>query len=125
MESLVLKRIHALGCSSEDSSLLARTQRFRANDRISLVNLNRTYLTYRTHRLFMTYKLLLVTILAAWPTALIAQNQSAAAPQSKLVQFQMAILKHGPKWSASPDPASSVRQQHVAYAQSLLKSGKA
>jgi uncharacterized protein YciI len=73
----------------------------------------------------MTKALYLLIILAAWPTTLIAQNQPAATPESKLIQFQMAILKRGPKWSASPDNASTIHKQHVDYVQSLLSSGKA
>ena len=74
----------------------------------------------------MTKTLLLLIILSAWPATLTAQGQQApATPESKLVQFQMAILKRGPKWSASPDNASTVRKQHIEYAQSLLNSGKA
>jgi uncharacterized protein YciI len=73
----------------------------------------------------MMKTLFLLTVLAAWPTSLIAQNQQGATPESKLIQFQMAILKRGPKWSASPDNASVVHKQHVDYVQSLLSSGKA
>ena len=73
----------------------------------------------------MNKALIFLIILAAWPTTLIAQNQQPATPESKLIQFQMAILKRGPKWSASPDNSSTVHKQHVDYAQSLLSSGKA
>jgi uncharacterized protein YciI len=45
-----------------------------------------------------------------------------AEPQFKLIEFQMALLKRGPKWSATP---GALEQQHIAYAQSLLESGKA
>lgn len=46
-------------------------------------------------------------------------------PQSKLIQFQMALLKRGrkpmpPNWQNSP-----LRRRHVAYLQGLLTSGKA
>ena len=46
-------------------------------------------------------------------------------PQSKLIQFQMALLKRGAKpmprnWQGSP-----LRRRHVAYLQSLMTSGKA
>ena len=71
----------------------------------------------------MSKKLFFLIILAVWPTALMAQNQKAPAPESKLVQFQMAILKRGPKWSANP--AEDIHKRHVDYAQSLLNSGKA
>ena len=68
-------------------------------------------------------KALFFLIIALWPTSLIAQNQQPTTPESKLIQFQMAILKRGPKWSGAPD--SALRKQHVDYAQSLLSSGKA
>jgi uncharacterized protein YciI len=46
-------------------------------------------------------------------------------PASKLIEFQMALLKRGPKplprnWQVSP-----LRRQHIAYLGSLLTSGKA
>jgi uncharacterized protein YciI len=72
----------------------------------------------------MTKPLFLLIIIAASPI-LIPQNQQPAASESKLVQFQMVILKRGPKWSASPDTASAVHKQHVDYVQSLLSSGRA
>lgn len=45
-------------------------------------------------------------------------------PQNKLIEFQMALLKRGPKamprnWQGSP-----LRQQHLAYMRSLLEDGK-
>ena len=74
----------------------------------------------------MTKTLFLLIILASCSSTLVAQNQRApATPESKLVQFQMAILKRGPKWSSSPDAASAVHKQHVDYVQSLLSSGRA
>ena len=47
-------------------------------------------------------------------------------PAHKLVEFQMALLKHGPKWSA-PENAETNRlhEEHVKYVLSLLDSGKA
>ena len=68
-------------------------------------------------------KTLFLIIFAVCPTTLIAQNQQPATPESKLIQFQMAILKRGPKSSVPPDNA--LHKKHVDYAQSLLSSGKA
>src|SRR5690242_14958938 len=53
-----------------------------------------------------------------------AAQQQPQAPQHKLVQFQMALLKHGAKplpegWESSP-----LRKEHIAYVQSLLANGK-
>src|ERR1700752_163486 len=54
-----------------------------------------------------------------------AQEQKAE-PESKLIQFQMALLKHGPKWSPPPHPEMpDVHTKHLAYVQTLLESNKA
>lgn len=52
--------------------------------------------------------------------------------QHKLVQFHIALLKKGPKWTdkltnfeTSTDEMDRVHRQHLAYAPSLLESGKA
>ena len=66
---------------------------------------------------------LLCIALAMMPQRLLAQQNNA--PQSKLIQFQMAILKRGPNWSAVGNSKSDVHSRHVAYVQSLLESGKA
>ena len=43
-----------------------------------------------------------------------------------MVQFQMALLKSGPKWSATKeDERNAILKQHLAYVLSLLDSGKA
>jgi len=73
----------------------------------------------------MIKKLLVLVFLSLLPTALMAQSQQAATPESKLIQFQMAILKRGPNWSANPDKHSAIHKQHVDYVVSLLNSGKA
>ena len=53
-------------------------------------------------------------------------DQSKPAPQFKLVEFHMALLKRGPNWSSSATQDTQLlQQQHVAYVQSLLESGKA
>ncbi len=44
----------------------------------------------------------------------------------KLVQFQMAIMKKGPKWNTTKaDDRNAIMQQHLANVLSLLDSGKA
>jgi len=51
--------------------------------------------------------------------------QTPTAPESKLIQFHMAILKRGPNWSPNPGKdAAAMQKQHVEYVQSLLSSGK-
>lgn len=56
-------------------------------------------------------------------SAALAQNKQDA-PEFKLVQFHMALLKRGPKWSAAGLP-QELRSAHVANVISLLESGKA
>src|SRR5215217_6707055 len=47
-------------------------------------------------------------------------------PAHKLVEFHMALLKHGPKWTAAESPETKrLHQEHVNYVMSLLESGKA
>ena len=80
-------------------------------------------------------KTLIVLILVAFSflsTAIFASaqqrpdDQSKPAPQFKLVEFHMALLKRGPNFSSATTPeAQLLQQQHVAYVQSLLESGKA
>lgn len=55
-----------------------------------------------------------------------AQTTPKAEPQPKMVEFHMALLKHGPKWTAAESPETTrMHQQHVMYVMSLLNSGKA
>jgi len=47
-------------------------------------------------------------------------------PKSKLVQFQMALLKKGPKWTGAQSPETrKILHQHLVNVLSLLDSGKA
>lgn len=67
---------------------------------------------------------LIVTLLllAAAPLVL---SQQQPEPGHKLIEFHMALLKHGPKWTASDDAATKqLLQEHVNYVVSLLDSGK-
>ena len=53
-------------------------------------------------------------------------DQPKPAPQFKLVEFHMALLKRGPNFSSATTPdAQLLQQQHISYVQSLLASGKA
>ena len=73
-----------------------------------------------------TFLLILLTFCPVTAFSQVQQNQQAASPESKLIEFQMAILKRGPKWSPNPGKdAPAIQQQHVDYVQSLLKSGQA
>ena len=52
--------------------------------------------------------------------------QEKKEPQSKLVQFQMAILKKGPKWTSPQAPETQkILHQHLINVLALLDSGKA
>jgi uncharacterized protein YciI len=52
--------------------------------------------------------------------------QQKTEPEHKLIQFYMAILKKGPKWTATrTKETEQMRQAHMEHALSLLESGKA
>ena len=72
--------------------------------------------------------LISVVLLAAsaLPSFAQTQNQQAADPASKLIQFQMALIKPGPKLRApTGGEMPPVVKEHVTYAKSLIMSGKA
>jgi len=63
----------------------------------------------------------LILLLAISPAVLSQQD-----PAHKLVEFHMALLKHGPKWTAAENEETKrLHQEHVNYVLSLLESGKA
>lgn len=67
--------------------------------------------------------LTIVCSLIATPLT-VAQQKSE--PQFKLVQFYMALIKKGPKWTAAKTKETEqLHERHFAYATSLLESGKA
>ena len=52
--------------------------------------------------------------------------QEKKAPPSKLVQFQMALLRKGPKWTEAQTPESQkILHQHLVNVLTMLDSGKA
>jgi uncharacterized protein YciI len=54
-----------------------------------------------------------------------AETKKAESPQSKLMQFQMALLKRGPKWSPEPSrERAEMRQRHLAHLRSMLEANK-
>ena len=58
--------------------------------------------------------------------ALLVLAQEKKAPPSKLVQFQMALLKRGPKWTGAQTPETQhILHQHLVNVLALLDSGKA
>ena len=73
----------------------------------------------------LLYTIITLVLLAA-PAFAQTQQQQPVSPESKLIQFQMAILKRGPKWTPNPgNDVPAVQKQHVEYVQSLLASNKA
>ena len=52
--------------------------------------------------------------------------QQKEEPKSKLVQFQMALLKKGPKWPATMTPETQqILHQHLVNVLAMLDAGKA
>ena len=71
------------------------------------------------------FPIALLIAVASVVSPLFAQTQHQQTPESKLIEFHMALLKRGPKWPADASTTPPVMQEHVAYAQTLLESGKA
>lgn len=75
------------------------------------------------------YRTLIGIVLLIVTSSLVSSQQKthpkpAAAP--KLVEFHMALLNRGPKWTAAENAGTArLHQQHVNYMSSLLESGKA
>lgn len=56
----------------------------------------------------------------------VARAQEKKEPQFKLIQFQMALLKRGPKWTGESNAQTKqLETEQRAYALSLIESGKA
>jgi uncharacterized protein YciI len=72
-------------------------------------------------------KLLTITAIAILVFTLpLARAQDKKEPQFKLVQFQMALLKRGPKWTGDSNARTKkLETEQRAYANSLIESGKA
>ena len=68
-----------------------------------------------------------VLLVVAAPSILSQEKQEPKkGPEHKMVQFHMALLKRGPKWTATQNEETKrLLQQHVDYVTSLLDSGKA
>jgi uncharacterized protein YciI len=55
-----------------------------------------------------------------------AQSQQKEEPAHKLIEFHMALIKRGPKWSLPQgNETPKIYEQHVNYVISLIKSGQA
>jgi uncharacterized protein YciI len=70
---------------------------------------------------FTAVSLLLISLIAV---PAIVRAQEKKEPQNKLIEFHMALLKRGPKYSAAGMP-KDLQSEHVANVISLLESGKA
>jgi len=57
--------------------------------------------------------------------SLILWAQQKSEPESKLVQFQMALLKHTFQTASLSPNVDALQAEHLAYLKSLLESGKA
>ena len=70
-------------------------------------------------------KSILISLLLSFvgmPTLVLAQEKKEPAP--KMVEFHMALLKRGPKWSEK-GMSPEVEKGHLAHVLSLLDTGKA
>jgi len=66
---------------------------------------------------------LVIALTSMAPLALAQQKQE---PKSKLIQFHMALLKKGPKWTVTDEPEKrKILHQHLINVLALLDSGKA
>jgi|ERR1043165_2532789 uncharacterized protein YciI len=54
----------------------------------------------------------------------VAAQQQQQEPQHKLVQFELVLLKPGPNPLPADWETSPARQEHMAYAHSLMETGK-
>jgi uncharacterized protein len=69
---------------------------------------------------FMACVVLLVVV------SQLASSQQKPEPAHKLVEFHMALLKHGPNWTAVETEATMrLHRDHMSYVLSTLDSGKA
>lgn len=75
------------------------------------------------------YGLITGIVLLVVTSPLVSAQQKAEAknePAHKMVEFHMALLKRGPKWTAVENAETKrLHQQHVDYVLSLIDSGKA
>lgn len=69
---------------------------------------------------------LILSIIIAFNLFVPVHQEKSAPPESKLKQFHMAILKKGPKWTATrTKETEELHQAHMERARTLVESGKA
>jgi len=66
---------------------------------------------------------IVIATIITYSSLTLAQTQEAVKPPPKMLEFQMALLKRGPKWTP-PVAGDVIYRQHVDYVLSLLKSGQ-
>src|SRR5947207_14843614 len=75
------------------------------------------------------HRLLIAIVLLAFTSTLVSAQEKTEPKTDaahKLVEFHMALLKRGPKWTAAESAETTrLHEQHVNYVVSLLDSGKA
>jgi uncharacterized protein YciI len=71
---------------------------------------------------FLAFALVVLSFVIA--PAIVRAQEKQKQPESKMVEFHMALLKRGPKFSAS-GMSKEVQQAHIANVMSMLDSGKA
>jgi uncharacterized protein YciI len=71
----------------------------------------------------LAVSLLVLSVVAVAP---VARSQEKKQPEFKLVEFHMALLKRGPKWTGSATTETKgLETEQRAYVDSLVESGKA
>jgi uncharacterized protein YciI len=71
-------------------------------------------------------RLLTGIVLILLTSSAVLPQQQKSEPAPKMVEFHMALLKHGPKWTAAETPEiKRLHQEHVNYVLAALDSGKA
>ncbi len=65
-----------------------------------------------------------LVVLSLVAVALAIRGQDKKEPEHKLIEFHMALLKHGPNYKAAGMP-NEMQSAHIANVMSLLDSGKA
>jgi len=69
---------------------------------------------------------LILSLLISLNFVIPVASKQKPEPQFKLIQFHMALLKKGPKWStARTDETARLHQAHLDHATALLESGRA
>jgi uncharacterized protein YciI len=71
------------------------------------------------------YHLLTGIVLLVVTAPLVSSQQKPEPKAHKLVEFHMALLKRGPKWTADSPETKRLHQEHANYVSSLFDSGKA